>query len=101
MNKMSSSSEEEAVVVALYYLRKKRRRRFWVHPYITNNAHRTTFICARELLLCDEKKFQSFYRMSKETFKLLVSITGPAIQKVDTHYRRSVSAEERLLITLR
>ncbi|KAG5872990.1 hypothetical protein JTB14_023106 [Gonioctena quinquepunctata] len=39
--------------------------------------------------------------MSKETFTLLVSKTGPAIPKLDTHHRRSVSVEEQLLITWR
>ncbi|KAG5864820.1 hypothetical protein JTB14_004591 [Gonioctena quinquepunctata] len=39
--------------------------------------------------------------MSKETSTLPVSKTGPAIQKLDTHYRRSVSVDGRLLITLR
>lgn len=99
VDKMSSSSEDELAVVS-YLLRKKRKRKFWVHPYISNNARRGAFNCAKELMY-DEKRFQSFYRMSKESFWILVSTTGPAIQKRDTHYRRCVSVEERLLITLR
>ncbi|XP_071054097.1 uncharacterized protein [Onthophagus taurus] len=39
--------------------------------------------------------------MSKNTFKELVLIVGPTIQKQNTNMRECVSAEERILITLR
>lgn len=58
------------------------------------------FVAARELQENDEK-FQSFYRMSKETYMLLVNIVRPTISKVNTNMRECVSAEERIMITLR
>jgi hypothetical protein len=39
--------------------------------------------------------------MSIENFSLLVDLVGPQIEKQDTNFRKAVSTEERLLITLR
>ncbi|KAJ8935465.1 hypothetical protein NQ318_007568 [Aromia moschata] len=99
---MSSSSDEE--IAAAYLLLKKRRkktnRRFWVNPFYTINLGYSSYIVAQELNH-DPVKFHGFYRMSKRTFQTLVEIIKPEISKRDTNYRKAVSAEERLLITLR
>ncbi|KAJ8954953.1 hypothetical protein NQ318_000383 [Aromia moschata] len=98
---MSSSSDEE--IAAAYLLLKKRRkktnRRFWVNPFYTINLGYSSYIVAQELNH-DPVKFHGFYRMSKRTFQTLVEIIKPEISKRDTNYRKAVSAEERLLITL-
>ena len=39
--------------------------------------------------------------MSSERFENLLSLVGPVIQKQDTHLREAISAEERLVVTLR
>ncbi|KAK9712304.1 hypothetical protein QE152_g24967 [Popillia japonica] len=39
--------------------------------------------------------------MSKDTFKVLVEMLKPEISRKDTNYRQAITAEERLLITLR
>jgi hypothetical protein len=39
--------------------------------------------------------------MSIESFSLLVDLVRPRIRRQDTYFRIAVSAEERLLITLR
>lgn len=104
----SSSSDEEAIVT--YYLYKKlvarkkqeknHRRKFWIHPYIQRNNHCRLFVSARELQETDVK-FIAFYRMSKESYKEIVDIISPAIYQKNTNMRECVSAEERILITLR
>lgn len=43
----------------------------------------------------------AFYRMSKESYKEIVDIIPPAIYQKNTNMRECVSAEERILITLR
>ncbi|CAH1963185.1 unnamed protein product [Acanthoscelides obtectus] len=53
-----------------------------------------------ELNQCPER-FQSFYRISKDCFTRLLNIIKPKITKKNTNWRNCVSAEERLLITLR
>jgi hypothetical protein len=39
--------------------------------------------------------------MSIESFSLLMDLVGPQIRRQDTNFRTALSAEERLLITLR
>lgn len=98
----SSSSDEEDIVMLLWYRRTKRRaqRRLWVHPYIERNFHTRLFVGAREMQESDAK-FLAFYRMSKESYIHLVETLAPAIHYLDTNMRECVSAEERILITLR
>ena len=38
--------------------------------------------------------------MSPERFEHLLSLAGPIIQKKDTQLRESISAEQRLVITI-
>jgi len=100
---MSSSEDDDAIALYWYYQNHKKRktkRRYWVHPYIQNNINCRIFVAANELIQ-DDVKFQSFYRMSKESFNLLVEKVGPEIEKQDTHFRRCICVRERLLITLR
>jgi hypothetical protein len=98
---MSSSENDDAIALYWYYQnQKKRKRRYLVHPYIQNNINCRIFVAANELIQ-DDVKFQSFYRMSKESFNFLVEKVGPEIEKQDTHFRRCICVRERLLITLR
>jgi hypothetical protein len=39
--------------------------------------------------------------MTTENFKKLVDLTGIAVKKMDTNYRRSIGVEERIAIFLR
>nr|CAI5859362.1 unnamed protein product [Callosobruchus analis] len=86
----------------LWYQRmtRRRQRRLWVHPYIERNFHKRLFVAAREMQEGDTK-FLAFYRMSKECYTHLVETLAPAIHYVDTNMRECVTAEERILITLR
>ena len=45
--------------------------------------------------------FQNYFRLTKTQFDKLLTLVAPKISKVDTHYRESISAEERLMVTLR
>ncbi|KAL1487967.1 hypothetical protein ABEB36_015348 [Hypothenemus hampei] len=100
---MSSSSDEEDAVIFWYQYRQmkmKAQKRIWVHPYIERNFHCRLFVAAKELQESDTK-FLAFYRMSKESYIALVATVAPAIQYKNTNMRECVSAEERILITLR
>lgn len=104
MSSSSSSGDEDALaLVNLLNINNsyRRKKRFWVHPYWRDNMHQKgAFRAFKELNMFPER-FQSFYRMRPETFRLLVEKLTPAILKKDTNYRASVTPEERLLITLR
>ncbi|XP_050313273.1 uncharacterized protein LOC126748227 [Anthonomus grandis grandis] len=96
---MSSSEDED--VLALVHLNNIKRRRYWVHPlWKKKNKKYGSFNVFKELNQYPER-FQSFYRMSKDCFTRLLNIIKPKITKKNTNWRNCVSAEERLLITLR
>jgi hypothetical protein len=58
------------------------------------------FVAAKKLQQTDTK-FIAFCRMSKQCYTDLVQLIAPAIQQQNTNMRECVSAEERILITLR
>jgi hypothetical protein len=71
-----------------------------VRPFFHNNLNSGASIVSKELDR-DPELFKSFYRMSIESFSLLVDLAGPQIRGQGTNFRIAVLAEERLLITLR
>lgn len=102
MSSEDSSSDDDVIVAYYYYnyYRKRKIRRMWCHPYIERNVHCRLFVAAKELEKSDSK-FVAFYRMTKESYLHLIDIVSPSIRQRDTQMRECVSAEERILITLR
>lgn len=97
---MSSSDEEDALACYAYLRLRKNRKKYWVHPYIAKNINCRLFVAAQQLSI-DDAKFQAMYKMSKPTYRELLGLIAPVITKQTTRLRECVSAEERLLITLR
>ncbi|KAJ8891676.1 hypothetical protein PR048_004204 [Dryococelus australis] len=58
-------------------------------------------VCSSRTIEPTDTKLITFYRMSKHAYLELVKLVVPAIQKIDTNMRECVTAEERILITLR
>jgi len=101
MSSNEDSSSDDVVVTYYYnYYRQRKIKRMWCHPYIEKNIHCRLFVAAKELKQSDSK-FITFYRMTKESYQFLIDIVSPSIRQRDTVMRKSVSAEERILITLR
>jgi hypothetical protein len=80
--------------------REDRKKKHWVHPFFHDNLNSGAYIVSKELNQ-DPELLKSFYRMSTERFPLAVDFVGPEIRRKDTNFLTAVSAEERLLITLR
>ena len=100
---MSSESSDEDMLYLYRYTkarRRRNRRKYWVHPYNERNLQCRLFVAAKELQESDAK-FLAFYRMSKESYMALTEIITPALRHQNTNMRECVSAEERILITLR
>ncbi|CAH1986896.1 unnamed protein product [Acanthoscelides obtectus] len=96
-----SNSEEEDVLIYYRYKRQRRlRRKLWCHPYIERNINCRFFMAANQLAETDVK-FVQCYRMSKASYLELVKLLSPFLSKMNTNMRECVSAEERILITLR
>jgi hypothetical protein len=96
----TDSSDEEDVVAYYYFRRRKQEKRCWVHPFLKKNIRCRLFVAAKKLQQTDSK-FIAFYRMSKQCYTDLVQLIAPAIRQQNTNMRECVSAEERILITLR
>ena len=75
----------------------KSEQEFWIHP-VTARRDCNSFLAE---LKHDPAKFYNYCRMSVNTFDHLLDIADDKIQKRDTNCRRSISPEDRLLITLR
>ena len=103
---MESSDEDELAVVclitSLVKQKRVRKRRVWSKEWI--EAHLTQgpyHSLVKELRLTDSYGYRNFLRMNTESFDLLLKLVIPIITKIDTNIRRSISAEERLAVTLR
>ncbi|XP_050298182.1 uncharacterized protein LOC126737354 [Anthonomus grandis grandis] len=99
------SSDEDVALLSVLILRrrkKKHNQKYWVRPYSTANLHRSIFkSCTGEEMMEDQAKFQSVYRMSRETFLVLLDIIGPSIKSSVKKFRESITPKEKLIITMR
>ncbi|CAI9602963.1 unnamed protein product, partial [Staurois parvus] len=80
---------------------KRSRRRYWAHPLTSQRLTNSLFATIYRDLRKYPKKFFNFTQMSISTFDALLEILRPRLTCSDTNTWRSVSAEERLLVTLR
>jgi hypothetical protein len=95
-----SSDAETAIIMYWYRRHLSRRRKYWIHPSIKHiSMHSASFIAAE--LIQHPDRFQNCYRMSPDCFKVLLKLVEPQLTKNDTHFRKAIKPEEKLLITLR
>ncbi|XP_069818349.1 uncharacterized protein [Dendropsophus ebraccatus] len=81
--------------------RSRRHRQYWVHPILQAHDHAGVFNNLYHDLRRYEEKFQAFCRLSVAQFDNLLQIIAVDLTFQDTQMRKAISAEERLLITLR
>ncbi|KAG8239165.1 hypothetical protein J437_LFUL018653 [Ladona fulva] len=98
---MSASEDEDALaflnLVNLVTYSDRSKRRFWVHPFWRANVKKCgAFNVFKELNMYQEK-FQSFYRMRKETFQLLLRKIEPAISKTHDYKTRTLGRNKSFL----
>ncbi|XP_069615947.1 uncharacterized protein [Ranitomeya imitator] len=80
---------------------RRRRRRLWVHPLLTQRQSKGHFQRLYSALRAHPDKFYLYTRMSIRTFDMLMEMLRPGLTYQDTWMRKAISAEERLLLTLR
>ena len=94
-------------VAALYLLYKSQkrwkttRRRVWVHEVLRRRTELGEFHCLLQELRLDEERFQRYLRLTGAQFEDLLARVSARNSRLDTNYRRSISAVERLSICLR
>lgn len=100
-----ASVETALITCALLLIFKKKKkknyRRFWVHPFTSERRLCGHYTTTFRKLIGHEKKFANCYRMSYSSFQELLEILKPELTRQNTVLRSCISAEERLLITIR
>ncbi|CAN8027897.1 unnamed protein product [Ixodes persulcatus] len=86
----------------LLYLRRRHPSREWVRFLLRS---RETFgeyhHLVRDMRLDDGQDFYRYFRMTRQRFDHLLSLVGPHLQKKTTFWRKPISPEERLALTIR
>lgn len=99
---MSSDSEEEICAIALWQIVFGTSfRNYWVHPINEVRSLENTLIKFIREIRKYEDKFRNYTRMTPQTFDFLLDLLEERIKKQDTNYRKAVTPEEKLFVTLR
>ena len=89
-----------AVVLAQSF-KKKNLRRTWTKRWLRERRKHTILNLLQEIRTSEPNDFRNYLRMDETLFKRLLGIVTPRIERQNTVMRESVSAEERLIVTLR
>ena len=91
------------LLLLLVRLRKKRqKKRFWIRSIFKSRKTNGEFCnLIQELRTNDRQYFFRYFRMNPERFDHLLELVRPRIEKQNTRFRKAISAEERLALTLR
>nr|XP_040237731.2 uncharacterized protein LOC120958789 [Anopheles coluzzii] len=81
--------------------RSPQARRLWVQDLYLNRNETGNRLLTDITTSGIYETMNRFLRMKKEDFFHLLSLVGPKIAKMDTDFRKAITEQERLLITLR
>lgn len=106
----SSDSDDDSIISTILLTgnilsqrrKPKRRRLVWTRDWIQRREeHGAYHSLLRELRASDPVSYRNFIRMDEVSFSTLLQKLSPIITRQNTVMRRSISAEERLAVTLR
>ena len=80
---------------------KKRKHRFWVREIYERRSTLGVFSTLFQELKTDREQFFRYTQMSPDRFHHLLGLVEEKISKKDTQFRKTIFAEERLIITVR
>lgn len=103
---MLSRKKLAAIFVVLFGGEEKKRikrskRRFWSKKWYLNRGKFSDMQLLSELRDNNPDDFRNYLRMTDECFDYLLAQVGPLIQKKNTVMRNAITAEQRLVVTLR
>lgn len=81
--------------------RRQRKRSKWCREMFLLREEQGAFAKLNGFMRRDPELFFNFLRLYEDEFDYLVDLVTPHIQKENTNYRKSISAAERLAITIR
>jgi len=89
-------------ILADSHNRKRKNREIWIQPWLESRMeHGAYHALIKELQDTDVNAYRNFLRMDLGSFELILQKVSPIISKCDTKLRDSISAAERLALTLR
>lgn len=98
------SSQEEyaaAIIIISHQQRKRKRKTIWMKEWLKRRSTLSHMELIRELRQSSASDLKNYLRMDDRYFDYLLNLLKPYITKKDTVLRQAISAEERLLVTLR
>lgn len=98
---MSSELVASAAYIFIHYLVEDYRRppRFWRAKFYEERAKHDLLLDLRSQELSGH--YRNFLRMSSSNFENLLNLVAPFIQRKDTKFRKAISAQDKLALTLR
>lgn len=78
-----------------------RRRKYKTRPVFRNRCIKGEMIMFNELYIKDEDMFRRSFRMTTKQFDYLLDALNLLISRKRTHWKDSISARQRLAMTLR
>jgi hypothetical protein len=86
-----------------YALKKKRKERWWWQRqlYTSREVYSGSSLMADLNFQSVSGLYKNFTRMSSSEFEFLIHLTGEKISKKDTAFRKAISVQVRLGLTLR
>lgn len=98
----SDSSDEDYLMAAMLMGESRgKKRKYWIHPTLQKRTKLGEFSQLIQELENDEQRFYDYFRMTKDAFEELHILLKEDLDRSDTNYRKSITARERLAITLR
>lgn len=103
---MTLFSENELLMIALILDEEEeeevvKKKRLWVHQAWKKRPTEGEFSTLYKELMDDGTKFFEYFRMSENSFNLLLSKLEIHLKKQDTHWRKAITPKERLAVCLR
>jgi hypothetical protein len=80
---------------------KRVKRKYWIHNVFRAREEEGEFHTLFGRLKDDRQKFFKYFRMSISKFEDLKQLLHTDIEKKNARWRRSITTEERLALTLR
>ena len=101
---MLLQQEEDEIMAMAARRRRRRPKRFWVRSWLIHErrlqfGHYDRLMA--ELRMEDTSSFFNYLRMEPLMFDELLQRVGPRIQKIDTNFRKALSAGLKLSLTIR
>ena len=99
--KLATCRKRRLFVVFFMMMLEEVQRSCWVHPINLLRKQKGEFYTLYPDLRHYHKHFLGMYHMDVEKFKELLAKIKPVIMKKWTYMRKPISAEQKLVITLR